>query len=158
MDVLYLCVLTLFTLELLRCFSLADSNLSSIAAMVLCIVVQILYLVAIGWLIYTQISDWKNGGYRHYAYGVNMLSNMFMRNDRGTGRRRLDGTRTHAPASPIGGRSTADVTTHPSDEPQGVYITQRRNQRRNRTTYNGPLTLDEMRERDEERESSLYRR
>lgn len=155
---LFMCFNFIYAGAIKACFSLADSNLSSIAAMVLCIVVQILYLVAIGWLIYTQISDWKNGGYRHYAYGVNMISSMFMRNDRGTGRRRLDGTRTHAPASPIGGRSTADVTTHPSDEPQGVYITQRRNQRRNRTTYNGPLTLDEMHERDEERESSRYRR
>lgn len=157
---LFMCFNFIYAGLLKVCFIVADSNLSAIAAMILCIVVQILYLVAMGWLIYTQISDWKNGGYGHYAYGVNMVSNMFGQRDRYNGRRRLNGVRTHAPAYPSYERVPAqDVYNHPTDEPQGVYITQPNHRaRRNRTSYNGPMTLDRMRERDEEREASRYRR
>lgn len=157
---LFMCFNFIYSDLLKVCFIVADSNLSAIAAMILCIIVQILYLVAIGWLIYTQISDWKNGGYGHYAVGVDMASNMFGQRDRYNGRRRLNGVRTHAPAYPSQERVPAqDVYNHPTDEPQGVYITQpNRRARRNRTSYNGPMTLDRMRERDEEREASRYRR
>lgn len=157
---LFMCFNFIYAGLLKVCFIVADSNLSAIAAMILCIAVQIIYLVAMGWLIYTQISDWKNGGYGHYAYGVNMVSNMFGQRDRYNGRRRLNGVRTHAPAYPGYERMPAqDVYNHPTDEPQGVYITQPNHQaRRNRTSYNGPMTLDRMRERDEEREASRYRR
>lgn len=164
---LFIAVNYLYAALLKVCFVVADSNLSAVTAMLMCILVQVSYLLVLGWLLYVQVKDWRDGGWNKFGpsivavgdYGRRMINRGY-----GYGRSRRNYNyrdpyyddryyRRHS-------RHELDGLIHgPNDEPQAVYMDERgRRGRRNRTYYNGPLSLEEMRRRDEERESSPYRR
>lgn len=137
------------------CFLIANSNLSAVAAMIMCICMQILYLVAVAWLVYTQVSDWKNVGFTHYAAGAGLLFGGIggvLSRDRSPITSR--GNTRDSRAERLNGGVT--VTTQPSKDPQKVVITDEKTPR-NRQVFNGNRTRDDMYERDEERETSPYR-
>lgn len=164
---LFIAVNYLYAALLKVCFVVADSNLSAVTAMLMCILVQVSYLLVLGWLLYAQVKDWRDGGWNKFGpsivaigdYGRRMINRGY-----GYGRSR----RNHNYQDPYyddryhrrHSRHELDGLIHgPNDEPQAVYMDERRRRgRRNRTYYNGPLSLEEMRQRDEERESSPYRR
>lgn len=163
---LFMAVNYLYAALLKVCFILADSNLSAVSAMILCIVVQVAYLLAVCWMLYVQVKDWRDGGWNKFGpavvaigdYGRRFVNrghrqsrgyqpNPYDREDYGYG---YDRRRRR--------RDIDELISGPSDEPQAVYLDERgRRNRRNRATYNGPYSLDEMRQRDEERESSITR-
>ena len=164
---LFIAVNYLYAALLKVCFVVADSNLSAVTAMLMCILVQVSYLLVLGWLLYVQVKDWRDGGWNKFGpsivaigdYGRRMINRGY-----GYGRSRRSYNyhdpyyddryyRRHS-------RHELDELIHgPNDEPQAVYMDERgRRGRRNRAYYNGPLSLEEMRQRDEERESSPYRR
>lgn len=164
---LFIAVNYLYAALLKVCFVVADSNLSAVTAMLMCILVQVSYLLVLGWLLYVQVKDWRDGGWNKFGpsivaigdYGRRMINRGY-----GYGRSR----RSHNYHDPYyddryyrrHSRHELDGLIHgPNDEPQAVYMDERgRRGRRNRAYYNGPLSLEEMRQRDEERESSPYRR
>lgn len=144
------------------CFMISNSNLSAIASMVICIVVQILYLLGMLVLIWTQISDWPNLGYNRYQNaGATLFGGIhlgFNRAGRNSRRQRRNARREADGRSSLNYYDESiDVVHHPSQEPQRVVIDENYRGPRNRQRY-GARTIEDMRERDAERESSIYNR
>lgn len=164
---LFIAVNYLYAALLKVCFVVADSNLSAVTAMLMCILVQVSYLLVLGWLLYVQVKDWRDGGWNKFGPSIVAIGDYGRRMiNRGYGYGRSRRSRNyHDPYYDDryyrrNSRHELDGLIHgPNDEPQAVYMDERgRRGRRNRTYYNGPLSLEEMRQRDEERESSPYRR
>lgn len=164
---LFMAMNYLYAALLKVCFILADSNLSAISAMILCIVIQVAYLLAMCWMLYVQVKDWRDGGWNKFGPAVVAIGdygrrfvNRGYRQSRGYqpypyDRRDYDYSYDRRRRR----RDIDELISGPSDEPQAVYMDERgRRGRRNRATYNGPYSLDEMRQRDAERESSITRR
>lgn len=140
------------------CFMVSNSNLSAIASIVLCIVVQILYLLALLLMIWIQMSDWKTVGFTKFAAIGGMLGLT------GFGLSKLRGNHNHVRRQPATNNSNAEsvnVNVNAEvNEPVETYQADEntvRRRRGNRQSYDGNRTLDEMHARDEERENSLYR-
>jgi hypothetical protein len=161
---LFMCLNYAYAMMLKVCFTVAESDMSNLWSIGLCILVQILYLISILVLIYTQIKDWRNGGYKYYSAGVQMVSGLVnriphkSRSHSGYGNR---GKRNRHYQEPYynNEREYIDRRYNRPDEPQAVYIdNNRRRTRANRPTLSRPSSLEEMRLRDEERESSPYNR
>ena len=128
------------------CFFISNSNLSSITAMILCIVTQILYLIALVWLVWAQASDWANVGYGHYQNAVSLVSSTI---------NRFMPQRYYQPYnySNYGYYGQYDMRMHDGEEPIGVYMSDRRHGR----FYRTPDTVNEMMERDMQRQrNAMY--
>jgi hypothetical protein len=164
---LFMAVNFIYAGGLKLCFVVSNSNLSAVASMIICIVVQILYLLAMIFLIWTQVSDWKNVGYGHYQnIGATLFGGIHLgignglrrgREERANKRRMADGRQPLAYAD---AGVSQEIRTQPSERPQHVVIDDHdpyKNRPRNRQIY-GDRTVDDMRERDEEREMSVYKK
>ena len=128
------------------CFFISNSNLSSITAMILCIVTQILYLIALVWLVWAQASDWANVGYGHYQNAVSLVSSTI---------NRFMPQRYYQPYSysNYGYYGQYDMRMHDGEEPIGVYMSDRRHGR----FYRTPDTVNDMMERDMQRQrNAMY--
>ena len=135
-------------------FLVANTDVTPITSMVLCIVIQILYLLGLVFLIYTQISDWKNSGYMHYAKGMGYILAATGRSGSNTFADINKRTNNYNDEQP----NTLDMRLHKPKDAVEVYVTDKPKSRGNRTTFNGRRTISQMHERDEERESSPYRK
>lgn len=128
------------------CFFISNSNLSSITAMILCIVTQILYLIALVWLVWAQASDWANVGYSHYQNAVSLVSSTI---------NRFMPQRYYQPYnySNYGYYGQYDMRMQNGEEPIGVYMSDRRHGR----FYRTPDTVNDMMERDMQRQrNAMY--
>lgn len=145
------------------CFYISNTDATPIAAMLICIVVQILYLLGLIALIYTQVSDWKNSGFLKYATAFGGVVAAF-----GASKFRYDPVRdnpyyydrrryNYNDYDEYDDLGTVSIRNRNS-EPQAVYVEDKPVKRGNRTTWDGRRSLNDMRERDEEREDSPHRR
>ena len=136
------------------CFAIADSSLSNIASMIMCILVQILYLIAMAWLVYVQISDWRSVGFNKYAPAVGLisggLSGMF-----GRGGRNTRGYTQEMARQDDAIEANVNLRHDQYDDPQEVTIVPKRRRRRYDVSPDR-RSLDDMRARDQEREISVY--
>ena len=169
---LFICLNYAYALMLKLCFTIAESDASNIASILVCIGVQVLYLVSILYLIYTQVKDWRNGGFSYYSTGIQMVSGL-VRMSSMIRRHSHNHNSMSQDISSLGShRVRSNTTGHFEDRPnyrQGETLPpihrqewvedsrdNRTRSRRNRPTLNRPSSLEEMRLRDEERESSPY--
>ena len=156
-------ILNFFYAGLLKfCFFIANTDVTPIASMIICIVIQILYLLGLLVLIWTQISDWENGGFLKYMTAFGGVLAGFASNHSYNPQRDSDIPRSRYNSynnyDAYSQYNTIDMRLHRDNEPQGVYLEEKPNKRRNRQSYDGERTLQEMYERDEERENSPYNR
>ena len=153
---LFICINYIYAAMLKVCFIIAESNVSNMWSIGLCILVQVVYLLAIIILIYTQIKDWRNGGFGFYAAGAAAVASI-LRVPGVIGKHSYSYIHNKVSRNKDTSQMSYEYHVRNSNEPQAVYIDNNRSKpRKNRTTLNRPSSLEEMRLRDEERESSPY--